>query len=160
MSPQLEAWVQAIAISPAAQAEPRLVPRATALPGRGLEGDRYASGQGTFSDGTSDGRALTLIEAEVLDELSRSGSANLTAAQARRNVITRGIALNELVGQRFFVGGVECEGRRLCEPCAHLERLTRAGVLTSLVNRGGLRADILSAGEIQVGDPVRPSAPA
>jgi MOSC domain-containing protein YiiM len=72
---------------------------------------------------------------------------------ARRNVVTRGIDLNALVGRRFTVGDVECIGRRLCEPCAHLERLS-PGTLRPLVHRGGLRADLLGDGTIHVGDPV------
>lgn len=137
--------VEAIVIAPAAEAPPTAVKRVRAIAGRGLEGDRYADGGGTFSPGPGGGRALTLIEGEVLDELG------LASEQARRNVVTRGIRLNPLVGARFTVGGVECAGRRLCEPCAHLERLGEPGMLRALVHRGGLRADILTDGEIAVG---------
>lgn len=146
-----EGRVEAIAVAPRAEEEPHTVDRVRAIPGRGLEGDRYAAGQGTFAHGTGDGRALTLIEAEVLESLELPGGARLGAVEARRNVVTRGVALNALVGRRFTVGEVECEGRRLCEPCAHLERLTHLGVIRGLVHRGGLRADILSAGTIEVG---------
>ena len=121
---------------------------AAAIAGRGLEGDRYTAGEGTFSSGTDDGRALTLVEGEVLDEL------RLEPTDARRNVVTRGIQLNPLMGRTFTIGEVACAGRRLCEPCAHLERLTRPGTLRELVHRGGLRADILTSGEIAVGDRV------
>jgi hypothetical protein len=141
--------VEAIVVAPAAEAPPITVERATAIAGRGLEGDRYADGSGTFSPGPGGGRALTLIEGEVLDELG------LAPEQARRNVVTRGIRLNPLVGARFTVGAVECAGRRLCEPCAHLERLGEPGTLRALVHRGGLRADILTGGEIAVGAAVR-----
>lgn len=141
--------VEAIALAPAAAQEAREVQRAQAVPGKGLEGDRYAAGEGTFSGGSGDGRALTLVEAEVL------ASVGLEATEARRNLVTRGVWLNALVGRRFTVGDVECEGRRLCEPCAHLERLTEPGMLRALVHRGGLRADILSAGTIEVGAAVR-----
>jgi hypothetical protein len=140
--------VEAIAIAPAAEAPMTLVDEAPAHAGRGLEGDRYAEGAGTFSNPHSDGHDLTLIEAEVVDELG------LPPAEARRNVITRGIDLNALVGRRFRVGEAECVGRRLCEPCAHLQRLTHDGILRDLVHRGGLRADILSGGTIRVGDAV------
>lgn len=140
--------VEAITIAPAAEASSATVQRARAIAGRGLEGDRYAGGQGTFSPGPGGGRALTLIEGEVLDELG------IAPAKARRNVVTRGIRLNPLVGARFTVGGVECAGRRLCEPCAHLERLGEPGMLSALVHRGGLRADILTDGEIAVGDEI------
>jgi len=150
-----EGVVEAIVVAAGAEIEPVLVDRVRAVAGRGLEGDRYASGEGTFSGGTGDGRALTLIEGEVLDAMSLPDGSRLGPAEARRNLVTRGISLNPLVGRRFTVGEVECEGRRLCEPCAHLQRLTAPGVLRGLVHRGGLRADILSDGEIEVGAAVR-----
>jgi hypothetical protein len=145
--------VEALAIAPAAEAPMALVDGAAAHAGRGLEGDRYFDGEGTFSNPHSDGHDLTLIEAEVVDELG------LPPAEARRNVVTRGIDLNALVGRRFRVGEAECVGRRLCEPCAHLQRLTHPGILRDLVHRGGLRADVLAGGEIRVGDEVRASEP-
>jgi len=133
----------------AADAESPLarVDRVDAVAGHGLSGDRYYSGRGTFS-GPGRGYELTLVEAEVLD------SVDLSWEDARRNIVTRGIALNALVGHRFTVGEVECIGRRLAEPCAHLEKLARPGLLRPLVHRGGLRADILDGGTISVGDPV------
>jgi hypothetical protein len=119
-----------------------------AIAGHGLAGDRYSEGRGTFS-GPGDGYQLTLVEAEALD------SVDLPWDQARRNIVTRGIALNTLVGHRFKVGAVECIGRRLAEPCAHLEKLARPGLLRPLVHRGGLRADILDGGSITIGDEIR-----
>ncbi len=116
-----------------------------AVAGSGLEGDRYAAGTGTFSPKGGDGRELTLIEGEVLDAVG------LAPADARRNVVTRGVRLNPFMGQVFRVGSVTCAGRRLCEPCSHLERLTSPGMLRALVHRGGLRADILTGGDIEVG---------
>jgi MOSC domain-containing protein YiiM len=79
----------------------------------------------------------------------------LEPIEARRNLIVRGVDLDALRGRRFRVGAVECLGQRRCEPCAHLERLTRPGVLRALAHRGGLRADILRGGELHVGDPVQ-----
>jgi hypothetical protein len=140
--------VEALAVAAAAEGPVGLVAEATAVTGRGLEGDRYFDGRGTFSNEYARGHDLTLVEAEVLDELA------LSFESARRNVITRGIDLNALVGKRFTIGEVECLGQRLCEPCAHLERLARPGILRSLVHRGGLRADVLSDGTVRVGDPV------
>ncbi len=125
-----------------------LVEQATAHAGRGLEGDRYVGGEGTFSNPYSRGHDLTLIEGEVIDDLG------VAPELPRRNVVTRGIDLNALVGRRFRVGEVECEGARLCEPCAHLQRLTDPDLLRPLVHRGGLRADIVSGGVIRVGDAV------
>jgi MOSC domain-containing protein YiiM len=130
----------------------RRIEAAQAHAGRGLEGDRYFDHAGTFSNPHSNGHEITLIEAEVVDELG------LDPAYARRNVITRGIDLNALVGRRFRVGEAECVGRRLCEPCAHLQRLTHPGILRDLVHRGGLRADILTGGAIRVGDAVEADA--
>ena len=145
--------VEAIAIADRAEAPMQQITTARAIPGRGLDGDRYANGIGTFTprSGRGVGYDLTLIEAEVLDELTFADGHQLGYAEARRNIITRGIDLNALVGQRFRVGDVECVGRRLCEPCAHLERLTQRGVVRKLIHRGGLRADILTAGNISVG---------
>ncbi|HEY5295551.1 MAG TPA: MOSC domain-containing protein [Gaiellaceae bacterium] len=119
---------------------------ANAIAGQGLEGDRYADGRGTFGPGR--GYELTLVEAEVLDEIA------LSWEDARRNIVTRGVRLNALVGRRFRVGEVECIGRRLAEPCAHLERLARPGLLRPLVHRGGLRADILTGGRLRAGDEI------
>lgn len=145
--------VEAVAIADRATAPMRLVPSAQALAGRGLLGDRYADKGGTFSSATPTARGydLTLIEAEVLDELVLPDGQRLTYADARRNIVTRGIDLNSLVGRRFLIGDVECLGQRLCEPCAHLERLTQPGTLKGLIHRGGLRADILSSGAIATG---------
>ena len=145
--------VEVVAIADRAEAPMQQVTTAQAIPGRGLEGDRYANQVGTFTprSGRGSGYDLTLIEAEVLDELTLPDGQRLGYAEARRNIVTRGIDLNTLVGQRFTVGDVECVGRRLCEPCAHLERLTHKGVLRKLIHRGGLRADILTAGSITVG---------
>ena len=143
--------VEAILIAPDAEGPPVRVDRIDAVAGRGLAGDRYFEGRGTFS-GPGYGYQLTLVEAEVLDAI------DLSWEQGRRNIVTRGIALNALVGERFTIGSVECIGRRLAEPCAHLEKLTRPGILRPLVHRAGLRADILTSGAISLGDDVAPSS--
>jgi hypothetical protein len=155
-TPDLHGTVEALAIAPAAEAEMRLVDVARALPGRGLEGDRYAAGAGTFTPrgGQRPGYDLTLMAAEVLDELTAAGVA-VDFAATRRNVLTRGIDVNALVGRRFRIGDVVCEGLRLCEPCVHLDRLSGPGLLRPLIHRGGLRADVLTDGEIRPGAPVR-----
>ena len=121
--------------------------------GRGIVGDRYFDGTGTFSASEKHGQQLTLIEGEVLDALGEEGL-ELTPVEARRNVVTRGIDLNALVGQEFQIGAVRCIGRRLCEPCSHLQRLTGAALLRAMVHRGGLRADILTSGIVHVGDAI------
>jgi len=147
-------FVAALLVTPAAEAPLFRVAAAQAVAGSGLEGDRYADGSGTFS-GSGRGYELTLIEQEALDALVADGI-EVTWEEARRNVVTRGVDLDALVGHRFRIGSVECVGRRLAEPCAHLQRLAPPGVLSGLVHRGGLRADILSSGTIRVGDPVAP----
>ncbi len=152
--PRSRGRVEAIALARAAEAPMALVDEAAARAGRGLEGDRYFDGEGTFSNPDSSGHDLTLIEAEQLEAITLSSGHTPTAEDARRNVVTRGIDLNALVGRRFTVGEVECAGRRLCEPCAHLERLTEVGLLRALVHQGGLRADVLSDGQIAVGDEI------
>ena len=145
--------VELIALAAEAEGPMREVSSAEAVEGRGLRGDRYERGAGTFSNPGGRGYDLTLVEAEALEELSAKG-VELAPAEARRNLVVRGIALDDLIGRRFRVGEVECFGQRRCEPCAHLERLTRPGVLRGLVHRGGLRADVLSGGGIRVGDHV------
>jgi MOSC domain-containing protein YiiM len=151
--PRLRGKVEALAIAEQATGPMRVVDTAWALAGRGLEGDRYAAKAGTFTpaDDSARGYDLTLIEAEVLDELTLPSGGTLGYAEARRNVVTRGIDLNSLVGRRFRVGDVECLGQRLCEPCSHLERLTTKGALRALIHRGGLRADVLTEGRIAAG---------
>jgi MOSC domain-containing protein YiiM len=151
--PETIGAVEAIGITDAAEGPMRSVPIAVAVPGRGLEGDRYAAGAGTFSVRGGSGRDLTLIEAEAIAELNADGTP-LDALDARRNLVVSGIELDALIGRRFRVGEVECRGARRCEPCAHLQRLTVPGALRGLVHRGGLRADLLSAGEIRLGDEV------
>ncbi len=140
--------VEAINIGPAEQL-PAPVGRVRAEAGKGLVGNRYY-----FDDGAKPGRALTLIAAEALEAMAAADGIEITAAESRRNVLTRGIDVNALVGRRFRVGEVECVGVELCHPCKHLESMTKPGVIKGLTNRGGLNADILTDGEIAVGDEV------
>jgi hypothetical protein len=144
--------VEDIVLAPSRTAPVHRVAAALAAPGRGLEGDRYFTGDGTFASGRP-GSALTLVAAEVLDELAAERGAPV---DHRRNLVVRGTDLNALVGVDFTVGAVRCRGRRLCEPCAHLDRLNGGALLRPMVHRGGLRADILGAGEIRVGDRLVP----
>src|SRR5438445_13392973 len=144
--------VEAIHVTQAAGEPMRAVGRIRVIAGIGLEGDRYAAGRGHFSASPGTGRALTLIEAEVLESLDIA----LQAGEARRNLTTRGIALNALVGRRFRIGGVLCQGIRLCEPCSYLEGVVGEKLMRPLAGRGGLRADILEDGEFRVGDAVQP----
>jgi hypothetical protein len=141
--------VEALVLAPTAEAPVKLVDEAVALAGQGLQGDRYADGTGTFASGRP-GSALTLVDAAVLDTFGAD-------LDHRRNVVVRGTDLNALVGREFTLGEARCRGRRLCEPCAHLDRLNGGGVLRPLVHRGGLRADVISDGTIRVGDRLTPA---
>lgn len=154
-APDLRGSVAGLAVAPAAEADMQLLEVASARAGRGLDGDRYAAGAGTFSPraGHRPGYDLTLLAAEVLDELSAAGHP-VDFAATRRNVLTRGIDVNALVGRTFRIGDVLCEGRRLCEPCVHLDRLSGPGLLRPLIHQGGLRADVLTDGEIGLGAPI------
>lgn len=126
--------------------------RVKAVAGRGLEGDRYFSKIGTYS--SDPGTGVTLIEIEAIEALKRDYEIDLRAALSRRNIVTRGVALNHLVGREIKIGEAILHGTRLCDPCSHLEKLSRQGVLRGLIHRGGLRADVVAGGLIQVGDPI------
>jgi len=145
--------VESIHVASAAAGPMQAVDQAEAIPGVGLEGDRYASKQGTFYKPEPD-YELTLIESEAVEALRRDYEIALSPGDARRNIVTRGVPLNHLVGREFRVGDVRIRGIRLCEPCDHLQRLTGVSVIKGLLHRGGLRAQILSQGSIHVGDVV------
>jgi MOSC domain-containing protein YiiM len=126
-----------------------------AIPGVGLEGDRYALKLGTFYKPEPD-RELTLIEAEPVEALRRDYKIELAAGDARRNIVTRGVPLNHLVGREFRIGDVLIRGLRLSEPCDHLQKVTGKQLIKGLCHRGGLRAQILTQGTIRIGDSVTP----
>ena len=162
-----EGTVVSIHIAREAAATMQSIAEVRALPGRGLEGDRYFAGTGYYSKTSSHGgREVTLIEIETIEALFRgvlnaSGERlgiRLSAADTRRNIATSGVPLNHLVDQEFLLGAVMMRGTRLCEPCKYLEDLTQRGVMSGLIHRGGLRALILNEGVIHVGDTVRPSS--
>ena len=145
--------IESIHIASAAEATVQSVDQAQAIPGVGLEGDRYAKGQGTFYKPLPDFE-LTLIEAEAVEALKRDYGVDIAPGETRRNLVTRGVPLNHLVGHEFQIGEVKIRGIRLCEPCDHLQRLTGRPVMKGLRHRGGLRAQILTQGVIHVGDKV------
>ena len=149
-----EGSVVSIHIAPAAAETMVSVTDVQAIPGKGLAGDRYYQQTGTFSKPQPD-RELTLIESEAIEAFSGETRIEFAAAAARRNVVTRGVPLNHLVGREFQIGEIRVRGLKLCEPCAHLARLSHEAVLPGLVHRGGLRAQILSEGVIRPGDVVR-----
>lgn len=141
--------VEGIFVSPEKGLLPQPVESVRALAGRGLEGNRYF-----FPSDAPPGVALTLIAAEAVEALEREHGISIEPRESRRNVVTRGIDVNELVGKTFRIGGVECRGIELCEPCRDLQAMTKPGIIKGLAHRGGLNADILSDGEIRVGDAV------
>ena len=146
--------VVSLHLAPGAAGEMRAMTEVLAVAGRGIEGDRYFTRTGTYSNHPGSGRAVTLIEMEALEALAREYDVHLSAGLARRNLVTRGVALNHLVGKIFAVGAVVLRGMRLCEPCLHLEKLTAQGAARGLIHRGGLRADIVHGGVIRIGDVV------
>lgn len=142
--------VVSIHIAPAAEAEMQSVDEVRAVPGQGLEGDRYFNQNGTFSKPQPD-RELTLIEIEAIEALQHESGVALDSGSSRRNIVTRDVPLNHLVGREFQIGEVRVRGIKLCEPCSHLARLAHSAVLPGLVHRGGLRAQILTEGTIAAG---------
>jgi MOSC domain-containing protein YiiM len=145
--------VDSIHIAPMAKAATQAVNQVELIPGAGLVGDRYFLKQGTFYKPEPQ-HELTLIEAEAIEAALREYKVSLTPGEPRRNVVTRDVPLNRLVGRDFMIGGVRVHGIRLCEPCSHLEGLTGQPVIKALRHRGGLRAQILTQGMIRIGDPV------
>lgn len=119
-----------------------------AVAGAGLRGDRH------FRPGASPDKHLTLVESEELETIAQEHGIVLAPGESRRQLTTRGVRLNPLVGKRFLVGTVECRGIELCEPCAHLQSMTHPDLMRALVHRGGLNAEIISSGEIAVGDQI------
>jgi MOSC domain-containing protein YiiM len=146
-----EGTIESIHIATNAKAPMQAMRGVVAIPGVGLEGDRYALGSGTFYKPQPD-HELTLIEAEAIEAMRRDYNVELAPGEARRNLVTRGVPLNHLVGCEFQIGDVNIRGIRLCEPCSHLQTLTQRPVIKGLLHRGGLRAQVLSAGTIRVGD--------
>ena len=154
---QWDGTVVGIFIAPEAGAPMQAVEAVRAVPGRGLEGDRYFEARGSFSRWPGPHRDVTLIAEEGLAAMMRETGAVLTPEASRRNVLVRGVPLNDLIKKTFAVGAVQMEGLRLCQPCKYLARVSgEPAVLPGLIKRGGLRARIVNEGIIRVGDRVRP----
>ncbi|MDG3005090.1 MOSC domain-containing protein [Paludisphaera mucosa] len=152
-SPAGSASVTALFVGPTPSKPMQSVGEVVAVAEHGLEGDRKFRREGRPARKDGPDREVTLIEAEAVEAVNRDGI-ELDAIESRRNILTRGVALNPLVGREFRVGPVLLRGIRLCDPCDHLEKLTRPGVCKALADRGGLRAQVLEGGVIRVGDPV------
>jgi MOSC domain-containing protein YiiM len=150
--------LEAIFTTPTARGRMQSRNEVTVLDGKGLEGDRYAAQAGSFSKKVAPGRHVTLIEAEAIEAVRAETGIPLTAEQTRRNLVTRGVPLNHLVGREFNVGGVVLVGIRLCEPCEVVEAEGGPGSRQALLHRAGLRAEVVRAGVIRVGDHVQPTS--
>jgi MOSC domain-containing protein YiiM len=147
-----EGEVVSIHVAPGEGEDPYEVPEVRAVAGRGLEGDRYFQKSGTFARKWDPGNEVTLIEAEAVESLARDYGLELGPGETRRNIMTREVPLNHLVGRTFRVGEIVLRGERLCDPCGYLEGLTQPGVRKGLTHRGGLNAAIVSGGIIRKGD--------
>ena len=136
------------------------IEEAELVAGRGIVGDRYYTESGTFSKDLPDpDHELTLVADEEISQFNATGDLALSAGDLRRNVVTRGIDLNELVGREFTIGSVRVRGIRLCEPCSYLAGLLGPEILPALVNRAGLRAWIVEGGTIRPGDRLTVESP-
>ena len=144
--------ILSIHITPAEGQAMQSIESVQAVAGKGLQGDRYFCHQTALSTANDPARQVTLIESEAIQAVQREASISLAPGDSRRNLVTQGVPLNHLVGKEFNVGKVKLRGIRLCEPCKHLSEMTEPGVLPALVHRGGLRAEILTSGIIQIGD--------
>jgi len=148
--------VVSIHVAPGAGQPLSEVKETRAVPGKGLQGDRYFDKRGSYSDRPGTGREVTLIEAEAIEAAKKDYAIEFAPGSHRRNLVTRGVALNHLVGREFTVGGARLKGTRLCEPCTYLEDLLKIPrSKLSLVHRGGLRCDVVSEGVIKAGDAIR-----
>lgn len=148
--------VVAIFTAPAAGAPLQTVPAAQLEAGRGIVGDRYHRRSGTFSEKLKEKTdwQVTLIELEEAERFNAEYGTGFGPGSFRRNIVTRGVRLNELVGRRFAVGGAVLEGLRLCEPCAHLAKLLGPEVMQGLVHKAGLRAHIIAGATVRPGDDI------
>ncbi len=146
--------VAGIFISGGAGAPMQSLSGVEAVAGAGLAGDRYQSGEGFMSSRKGGGLELTLVEIESLVELSQENGFEISAADSRRNIATRGVRLNDLVDREFRLGEATIRGVRLCEPCARIEKLIGKPFVKPMVHRAGLRADIIKSGTIRVGDTI------
>jgi MOSC domain-containing protein YiiM len=149
--------IVAVHIASAEGESPYPVDEIRAVPGRGLEGDRYYKLAGKFSRKNKPDQEVTLIEIEALEALALDHGIELGLGDSRRNIVTRGVPLNDLVGHEFTVGNAVFKGLKLCHPCGYLEEMTKDGVREGLKNRGGLRAQIITGGTIRPGDRIAPA---
>ena len=149
-----EGRVEGIAIRSVKSGEVKVVDSAVAEAERGLVGDHVWHQLAPDEQNVVD-KQITLIEAEALEAVQAEKGYSITHVESRRNLLTRGVPLNHLVGVRFRIGGVLLEGQRLCEPCTHLEKLTNKSLISHFLHRCGLRARIVEGGTVKVGDVIQ-----
>jgi len=149
-----------IHVAPSASVPMQGLPETRLVAGVGLEGDRYATRRGTYSAKHHIDRQATLIEVETLAALARDHGVDLAPDEHRRNLTTRGVALNHLVGRYFSIGECVLYGGRLNVPCRYLEELVGKKVFKPLLNRSGLNCRIVRGGLIRTGDAIAPCDPA
>ena len=152
----MDGRVTGIWLTGTAAAPMRRVPSARLLAGRGLEGDRYASGGGTWAHYPELEKQLTLIDAADVDAVAAEVGVPLGPGDTRRNLVTAGVDLQTLVGRWFAVGDALLFGVKRCPPCTHLERLTGARLVKAMVHRGGINAAVFGGAEVAEGAVVRP----
>jgi len=152
----MTAVIKQIYIAETSGAAPQATSRAQLIAGQGIQGDRYFSRLPSISSDPS--TEITLIEQEQVDQFNTQHNRQYNYGDFRRNIITHGMPLNSLLGKIFWLGTVQLKGIMLCEPCAYLAKTLDPLVLPHLLNKGGLRAQILSSGEIKLGETIqRPS---
>jgi MOSC domain-containing protein YiiM len=134
-----------------------LVDHAHVVPGMGIEGDRYFKTSINPDAHPKPGREITLVEMEAIESMQEVDGVEITPGQTRRNIVTRGIVLNDLVGRLFHIGSIQLRGVRLCEPCQYLANQTDPRILRTMAHRGGLRADIITEGVIHINDSITTS---
>jgi MOSC domain-containing protein YiiM len=157
VTPAWTGTLRAIYTAPEAKAPMRALDAVRAVPGRGLEGDRYFKGEGAFSRWPGARREVTLIAAEALAAAEEAYGVAVSDGEHRRNLVVAGVPLTDLIKAEFVVGDVRMRGARVCAPCKYLVRVTgQEEIFDALVGRGGLRAEVLTEGVIRVGDGVRP----
>ena len=144
--------VAGIYIAPAHGELTEFVEHVHVIPGKGIEGDRYFNQTGIIDPHSKPGRELTLIEIETIEAICHEYGMQITPDQTRRNIVTRGVSLNDLVGHFFSIGNIQLSGIRLCEPCYYLANRTDPRILHAMAHRGGLRAEIISDGIIYLND--------
>ena len=147
--------VEGIYIAPARGEPTEFVEQIHVVPGQGIERDRYFYQPGMKDVHSMPDRELTLIEIEAIEAICKEDGIQITPDQTRRNIVTRGVSLNDLVGHVFSVGDIQLRGIRLCEPCNYLAKRTDPRILHSMTHRGGLRAEIISDGIIHINDIIK-----